>query len=174
MYPHHVAVMYRNVAEGTTECCDEPFDGERGERCGRGQSDGGTNLEGIAVEIDDAPDAKIWGIHLDHLAETSAIGCPTDDYGKKVSKEVMAKEKIVYCRYKVVHKDELEARAIFDLMVLNLVCSPLCVEFTLLGGRAFVAVLRSIPFREKKMRIFHADVANSYYQILVGRTSVDE
>ena len=128
-----------------------------------------TNLDGIAVEIHDAPDAKIWGLHLDHLTETSAVGFPTDDKGEKIRKEETAKEKRVYCRYKGVHKDELEARAIFDLMVLNLVCSPLCVEFTLLGGRAFIAVLRSIPFREKKMRIFHADVANSYYQILIGR-----
>ena len=125
----------------------------------------GTDLKGVALAVDEAPDAARWGLHLDHMLDTKVL---REVPANEAKRERDAGVKRTYCRYKGVHKDELEARAIWDLIMLNIACNPRCVEFTLLGGRAFVAVLRSIPFREKRMRIFHADVSNSYYQLRVG------
>ena len=125
----------------------------------------GTDLRGVARRVEDAPDAAKWGLHLDHFLSTKALRVVLESELKLPDGSL---ELRTFCRYKGVHKEVDDARGIFDLVDINAVCSSRQVVFTLLSGRAFVDVLRTVPFREKEMRIFHADLCNSYYQFAVG------
>ena len=126
----------------------------------------GADLRGVAMRVEDAPDAAKWGLHLDHFLLKKALRVVLES---ELQLPDGTLELRTFCRYKGVHKEEYDARGIFDLIDINAVCSSREVVFTLLSGRAFVEVLRTVPFREKGMRIFHADLCNSYYQLSVGK-----
>ena len=126
----------------------------------------GADLRGIATRVEDAPNAEKWGLHLDHFLDTEALRIV---HKSELTLPDGSLELRIFCRYKGVHKEIFDARGIFDLIDLNAVCSSREVVFTLLSGRAFVEVLRTIPFREKGMRIFHGDLTNSYYQFAIGK-----
>ena len=64
----------------------------------------------------------------------------------------------LFARYSAVHKDALEARAIFNMVYSNALMVPDTIKFSLLGSRAIIARLRAMDFERNNYRILHYDL----------------
>ena len=119
----------------------------------------------------ESPDSWRYAAHLKALDRATVLGVYgvyDRDLGVILGPRGVVLPLPLFARYSAVHKDALEARAIFNMVYSNALMKADTIKFSLLGSRAIISRLRSMDFERCNYRILHYDLRNAFYLLGVS------